>query len=177
MATNLQFIKSASGSSVSSLSVTDCFSADYDVYAMTIPTLDQNSTATFVYLQYLDSSNTEITSASYDRAFLVTSAWTTFAEQRATNQTQDWVVAYNQKDTYGGMGAVMYFFNPYDSSSYTFQTQQSSFIYGGISGGGGFDGYKGIGVLKSAQQVNGIKLFNASTHTFDNIEVNIYGVK
>ena len=32
MATNLQFIKSASGTSVSSLSVTDCFSANYDVY-------------------------------------------------------------------------------------------------------------------------------------------------
>ena len=43
MATELQFIKSASGSGVSSLSVTDCFSEKYDVYAMTIPTLDQNS--------------------------------------------------------------------------------------------------------------------------------------
>ena len=29
---NLEFIKSASGTSVSSLSVTDCFSANYDVY-------------------------------------------------------------------------------------------------------------------------------------------------
>ena len=33
---NLEFIKSASGSSVSSLSVTDCFSANYDVYKIVL---------------------------------------------------------------------------------------------------------------------------------------------
>ena len=32
MATNLQFIKSASGSGVTSLSVTDCFTSDYNIY-------------------------------------------------------------------------------------------------------------------------------------------------
>ena len=36
MATNLEFIKSASGTSVSSLTVTDCFNADYDVYKVYI---------------------------------------------------------------------------------------------------------------------------------------------
>ena len=36
MATNLEFIKSATGTSVTSLDVTDCFSADYDVYKVTL---------------------------------------------------------------------------------------------------------------------------------------------
>ena len=36
MATNLQFIKSVSGTSVNTLSVTDCFSADYDVYYVSV---------------------------------------------------------------------------------------------------------------------------------------------
>jgi len=40
MATNLEFIKSETGTSVTSLSVTDCFSADYDVYQVLISKLN-----------------------------------------------------------------------------------------------------------------------------------------
>ena len=55
MATNLEFIKSVSGTSVSSLSVTDCFSADYDVYFISTSKIDTSS-AGYVRPRFINSS-------------------------------------------------------------------------------------------------------------------------
>ena len=63
MATNLQFIKSASGSSVSSLSITDCFSDQYDVYNVNL-VMEGSSTNKDIRLQYIYSGGTD-TSANY----------------------------------------------------------------------------------------------------------------
>ena len=51
MATNFEFIKSASGSSVSSLSLTNCFSEVYDVYKITfdITNSSESSAIDFFY--------------------------------------------------------------------------------------------------------------------------------
>ena len=68
----------------------------------------------------------------------------------------------------------MYIYNPFDSSSFTFYTVQSSFI---VLGGTTLEGYKKIGVLKLAQQLSGIKFTCGNSGTYDNITVNIYGVK
>ena len=174
MATNLQFIKSVSGTSVTSLSVTDCFSANYDVYYLSITKIDQSSTGTFVYHRLLDSSNVAISDSSYDQAILILESNGAFGQWRTTNQSSGFGIAgYGMRDIEDGMGNGAYIFNPYDSSSYTFFTAQSSFI---LNAGTTMEGYKTISVLKSAEQCNGIQL-NAGVGDFTNIKATIYGVK
>ncbi len=173
MATNLQFIKSASGTIVTSLNITDCFSADYDVYYLSITKIDQSSNGTFVYHRLLDSSNAPISDSSYDQAILILSS-SGGTEYRTTNQSSGFGIAgYGMRDIEDGMGNGAYIFNPYDSSSYTFFTAQSSFI---INAGTTMEGYKTTSVLKSAEQCNGIQL-NAGVGDFTNIKATIYGVK
>jgi len=82
---NLEFIKSASGTSVSSLSVTDCFSDKYDVYEVFIPTDDLSSTVDTRF-RLLDSGGSEVTATSYDIATLTLRAGASFAQERLTSQ-------------------------------------------------------------------------------------------
>ena len=173
MAGNLEFIKSASGTSITTLEVTDCFSADYDVYYISITKIDQSATGTAIRHRFLDSSNTAITSASYDQATLVMKSNTTFSESRGTNATYGFgAVGYGIRDAEDGVGASIYVYNPYDSSSYSFVSAQNSFI---VLAGTTLEGYKNISVLKSAQQCNGIQFLNEAG-SFDNITVNVYGL-
>ncbi len=69
----------------------------------------------------------------------------------------------------GGFLTTVY--NPNDSSSYTFYNGQSS-----IKASSGLAGAKYNGVHKSAEQITGINIL-PSTGTWDNITINIYGVK
>ena len=119
MATNLQFIKSASGTSVSALDLTNCFSADYDVYYLSISKIDQNSSSNEVKINFLDSGGNQITSADYDQATLVMKSNTTFTESDDEGLTFDFI-AYGVRDSEDGAGIGMYIYNPFDSSSYTF---------------------------------------------------------
>ena len=173
MATNLQFIKSVSGTSVSALDLTNCLSADYDVYYLSITKLDQNSSSNEVKINFLDSGGSQITSTSYDQATLVMKSNTSFSESKSTDATFGFI-AYGVRGSEDGIGLGMYIFNPYDSSSYTFFTVQNSYI---VLGGSNLEGYKKIGVLKSAEQLTGIKFACGGGGTYDNITVNIYGVK
>jgi len=169
MAGSLEFIKSASGTSVTSLSVTDCFSADYDVYQISLVDGQLTTGVANWVLEFLDSSGTPITTGVYDRAFLTLRAYNTFLETRGTglgNYTFGYVNASESN------GFEMFVYNPYSSSDYTFLNyQHSSFV----PSNGGY-GNKGIGVMKSAQTVTGIKL-SGTSGTFSSIAISVYGVK
>ena len=171
MATNLEFIKSASGTSVSSLSVTDCFSADYDVYDITF-NYAGNSVTGYTEFRLLDSTGTEISAAEYDNASLMMRSYNTYIENRSTNSTGH-TLAYNQDF---GLGGKLTIFNPYDSSSYTFLLNQNA---GGTTSGGQLIGWKGIMAHKVAETISGIKIFvsGGGSYDFNYIEVSVYGVK
>jgi len=167
---NLEFIKSASGTSVSTLDVTDCFSADYDVYFVSISKGDF-SAQTYNLLRFLDSGGTVISASEYDYATLDMYANASFAELRGTSQTSIPNFGLSNSGTADFGGISFYIYNPYDSSSYTFVAGQSSAQH---SGGG--RGSKFIGVHKSAEQLSGIQMGRVSG-TIDNLTVNVFGVK
>jgi hypothetical protein len=171
MATNLQFIKSASGSSVSSLSVTDCFNDSYNVYEIYITSFEQSGTADSRF-SLLDSGGSEITDTSYDWAYLSMHSDSSFTEGKNTSQTHFRDFSYDVTNYSDGIGVKIVMYNPYASSSYTFCTWNSSFYDTGTGG----RGKKGIGVLRSAETCTGIKFFGDSG-TLDNIKVTVYGVK
>ena len=168
MAGSLEFIKSASGTSVSSLDVTDCFSADYDVYYFSLTKVEKVSGNSFMEIRYLDSGGTVISSAEYDYASLETRAYTFFGQNGVTGSTSIKEIAWGED--LGGVS--LYVYNPYDSSSYTFLTNQSSSYVPTL----GNWGSKVIGVHKSAEQLSGIR-FLTQASSYDNITINVYGVK
>jgi hypothetical protein len=171
MATNLEFIKSSSGTSVSSLSVTDCFSADYDVYQIVIGVSELTTGNGWVNLRFLDSSGTEINQTEYDYASLVTRAYSTFLEEKATSVTYIDKILHISTDLTGS-NTWINIFNPYDSSSYTFTQSQSN----GNATTPYFIGNKAIGVHKVAEQLSGIILYPPAGN-FASIDVSVYGVK
>jgi len=169
MAGSLEFIKSASGTSVSSLSVTDCFSADYDVYQVLIAKLDSTATA-YGYLRFIDSGGSVISDSEYDWAQMDLTSYAVFAENRNTAQNKG-LLGYTGGTGTADMGGFLTtVYNPNDSSSYTFYNGQSS-----IKGASGLAGAKYIGVHKSAEQITGINILPASG-SWDNITVNVYGL-
>ena len=166
MAGSLEFVKSASGSTVSSLSVTDCFSADYDIYQVTITTL-QTSTAANIDVRFIDTGGV-VSTSTYDEAILILPSNTGFSEIRNTGQTSIGGVSYGGGASTGASINMMVF-NPNDSSSYTFLTDQSNAWTGVLQA------YKGIGVEKTTQTITGINFFPSSgTIT---MEILVYGVK
>ena len=168
MAGNLEFIKSATGSSVSSLSVTDCFSDKYDVYKIVINNVDITG-ATSAFIRMLDSGGSEISASNYDRAFLGMFSNQAFAESRATNTTSFSSVGFYDAST--GGGAVYYVYNPFSSSSYTFLQGQVSYFETSYS-----TGTKYIGVLKQSASMTGFNI-NLTGQTFDSIDISVFGVK
>tara|TARA_A100001011_G_C14169415_1_gene781789 strand:+ start:522 stop:1034 length:513 start_codon:yes stop_codon:yes gene_type:complete len=170
MATNLQFIKSASGSAVNEFSITDCFSANYDVYKIYVVDYKQSHT-TFPYLRFINSSGVD-SSSNYDYAGLQLWANTTFSQNKNTNQNAMYdVIGYSDaSESQGGINFDI--FNAFDSSSYTFMKSQSA-----TNSYQPAVGVKSIGVQKVAQQVTGFALGFGGGYTFTNITLKVFGVK
>ena len=167
---NLEFIKSASGSSVSSLSVTDCFSADYDVYLTIVEVSNVSATFNNISYRYRNSSG-DVSTTTYDYAHIDLTAYTAFSEGRATNSTGLLAVQFAD-DVQGDVSeGIAYHFNPYDSSSYTFCTNQNN----GQSSSGMF-GRKGIGVEKTAQQITGITVSSYAGGETGDFNIKVYGL-
>jgi len=168
MATNLQFIKSATASGgVSTLDISNCFSAKYDVYELFIPKVDtaSNFYPSFRFLKASDG--TADTTANYDSAALLLGA-TGLGEIRYTNQTSIinsfGFASTNDANNFGRVTI----YNPFDSSSYTFINGQSVFVYSNLEGG------KTIAVHKVAQSNSGIQLLFSN---MTEVKASIYGVK
>ena len=169
MAGSLEFIKSASGTSVSSLSVTDCFSADYDVYQITVR--QDAAAGNSVKTQLIDSGGSPIITSNYSYAqYQMRSNAAFFDLDRSVSTDSMRLFLQGTSDS----GATMYIFNPFSSSSYTFGQAQQSVYYGGA--GIPLMGIKSIGVLKLTTSCTGIK-FTPITPNFTDIEVSVYGVK
>jgi hypothetical protein len=175
MAGSLEFIKSTTGTSVGTLDVTDCFNANYDVYKIVISKLDNDVIGRTRY-RYIDSGGSVISDAEYDENVLYMISYGSYAEYKTTGGTSLPNIAYQSTNATDGVGIVSYIFNPYDSSSFTQNISQSSGFYD--VPGGGLVGIKQIGVHRVEEQITGLHIFPQTTSTnFDNITVNVFGVK
>ena len=172
MATELQFIKSVSSSaSVTSVDITNCFSDKYDVYMLTFADLDINGAgAENIDIRLLDSGGSAISASEYDYAGLVLRYSSAFTEVQDTSATQfTYGAGYVDSVIVGAGGLIAYFYNPYDSSSYTFTQHQQVNT-------SGHSGQKYIGVHKSAEQITGLQI-RVDSGTIDRFSASVYGVK
>ena len=168
MATNLEFIKSASGSGVGSLSITDCFSDNYDVYELFIPKIDVSGNS-YLNVRFLKASDGSVDSTSnYDSAGLMLYANGSFGEGRYTNSAEFSNVFALWSTNDHNNGGLIRIYNPFNSSSYSFIQSQIA-NYNDV-----LNGSKNIGVHKVAQSNSGIQLILSNT---TQINASIYGVK
>lgn len=169
---NLQFIKSLTpdGSS-SSLSVTNCFSAQYDIYAVTYHITTDSGSPKDVSLRLINASDTIVTNTNYNYAYydMGTSGLTEVQAQGADKFSG----LLNATDfPPEGASGIFYVYNPFSSSLYTFINAQSANRHNGST-----NGYKGIAVLKETTSITGINIFLSSTNPTNESNISVYGVK
>ena len=165
---NLRLLDETTASSVASVSVTDVFSSDFDIYKMTI--LYDNSAGNIVRTQMINSSGSTVTASNYDWGVLQMRSSGAFQEQNATND-DDWRMSYEGTQ---GWNVTTYIFNPFSSSSYTSYVTQSSGYYGGA--GLTNLNLNGKGVLKQTASMSGIK-FTTVGSNFDDFTCRVYGLR
>lgn len=165
----LRFINETTGTSTSSFQVTDIFSSDFDIYKLVVDRLDLG-TATYARIKFINSSGSLIT-GNYDTCFYDLTSYAVYAQNASTNQA-DLAIGYAAGTTtaWGG-GFVIYVFNPYQSSTYTFVENESS-----TNISANFVGGKGIGILKNQTSVTGIEFHLAGSGIYDNIRLRTYGL-
>tara|TARA_A100001201_G_scaffold73651_1_gene66987 strand:- start:1712 stop:2242 length:531 start_codon:yes stop_codon:yes gene_type:complete len=160
-------------SSVSSVDITDVFSADFDIYCITQNL--ETPTGSNAYLRFINSSGSIISASNYDTKGLLMRSYNNFLERptTGTNQTSLWSFNVSQVDASGG--GAYWVFNPYSSSSYTFFLQQAG---GHSTPAGGYLMHKAIGVLKQTNTMTGFNLFSSdSTTNIANGFIRTYGLR
>jgi len=156
---NLRLINETTVSAVSSATVTDIFTADFDIYKVSVTGLNQNDATTNVgSFRLVNTSGSIITASNYDVATLNMDSYGSFSEGRSTNQTRLYRFLGNLNDEPDDANATLYVFNPTSTSSYTFLLQQADSKWTS-----GFSSFKGIGVLKNTSAVGGINFFSEGT--------------
>lgn len=170
MASNLQFIKSAS-TTASTLNVTNCFNDVYDSYKIFVSDYENSTNTTNFNIRLLDSSGNTISANEYSYATHILNSNASEQGYRAASNTFLRYFPATHSTQKVGVGTAIYVFNPYDSSSYTTLNWQGTGWSGTV-----MYGYKALGVHKSAEQITGFQVY-ANSGTMIDFEVSVYGVK
>ena len=172
---NLRLLSEHSATGVNNVSVNNIFTDDYSIYKVVLYELDQSSTGgSHNNVRFLTPNGAEVYNAIYDYSQLQIKSYQSFGTDKYLNQR--YIRLFNQVTggTEVGLGAVMYFFNPTNENAYTYARSQSIGFYAG----GGALGYKGIGALKQASRITGLKFFTETTSTtYDSIKFRVYGMR
>jgi hypothetical protein len=174
MAGSLELInQTVTGSDVASVDVDNVFSDKYDVYFFTINNiLSADSNEDVMGIRMINTIGSADSGSNYDRALLIMYTFQAFAEAKSTGITyMNTINIGNSTQSPSGLNG--YFFNPYSSSSYTFNTWQSA-----TERGSGNEGRKGINVHKVAQANRGFQIVNSASNNFESgLTITTYGVK
>ena len=173
MATNLEFIKSVTPDGTSSsLSVTNCFSANYDAYVVNYNISTDSSSPKNVNLRLINSSDAIISNSNYDYAFLLMTTGGSFGNYSNENQAQ-WteILGYIDYPPEGAAGTLTVY-NPFSSSSYSHMSAET------ISGwNGSRAASRAIGTLTETTSCTGLNIYLSSTNMTSVSKVSVYGVK
>lgn len=166
---SLRLLNETSASSVASVSITDVFSADYDIYKIVVDTY-QPSTGDTLNIRLINSSGSVITASNYDKATKVLRSYNTFQNDNFANIDKFFQMSDNNA-TAVGVGLSVYVYNPFNSDRYSFITQ-SEYSYTSS----GSKGYKGVGVLKQLVSMSGVNFYGHGGHNFT-LNAKVYGLR
>ena len=161
MAGNLELVKTTTSSSNADIvSITDCFTSEYDIYKVIYVFEDDSGTANNTFVRFLDSSNAAINSTStYSYAARNLNGGSGVElDVRNAGQNEIFISYLPDKDLSLGKQreGVLYVFNPFDSSSFTYLIAHSY----GTSTSNEFLSAKAIGALKTTGTHKGIQVIH-----------------
>lgn len=168
----LRLIDEFSATSVTSLSATDVFSADFDIYKITTTEWNNPSANTDMNIRLIDSDGIVISASEYDHARQNLRSYSSATEVREQNVSYLGYGTYIASGQSYSAGQSMYLLRPFDSASYTFALIENSFSFGTS----GNLSTKGIAVHKSAEKITGIQFYSRSGATVD-INMKVYGLR
>jgi hypothetical protein len=165
----LRFIKRLDlSTSVSSLSITDVFTSDFNSYKVMFRDFrTASTTAENLYIQYIDTGGAKITSGSYNAAVRYIQSTSGKSDFRSTNATSMLVGSADQEPESSGI--LINVFNPMSSTAFTNHTVHS---ISAITGQGIV--HMGVGGIESTVQVSGICIYPASG-SIDKGTILVYG--
>lgn len=168
-------LSTISETSVSSVTLQNLFTENYDVYEFHIPNISASTGAEELRFKFFDSTNTIISDAEYYQTYqYYNSVNETWTYNNAPAVTTEGNLGY-----YGGSpkgtGIEFKVFNPYNSSLFTT-------TYGNSTGWGGIGltymrYYQTATTHLVAERITGIYIIGRDGETFNNIDINVYGVK
>ena len=167
---NLRLINETTASSVSTVSVTDVFTSDFDIYKIVVSDIEGASTLQWTNMNCIDLSDNAITTTNYTFAMYELKTYGTYSANTSTGAQKFNYLWIEEADK--GAGNTMYIFNPTSTSNYTFLIGQSSGFYGSS----GNVNCKYIGALKELTAVGGFKLTRA-TGSWTSITIRTYGLR
>lgn len=167
---NLRLIDETSGTSVSSISVSNVFSEDFDIYKVIIKNVDSTA-EDYTHMRFINSSGSIVTSSNYNYASAFLRSYNTFTEFKSTSDVKFQRFGVQDTGAEDGGSTIAYIFNPYSNTSYSFFVNQHS-----GQGSLGQIGLKGIGVLKQTASMSGMQFF-PNSGTFDTITVQTFGLR
>ena len=170
---NLRLLNETTATSVSTMSVTDVFTTDFDIYKISLHS--SSATEKEDHIQFINSSGSVISSSNYDYAQLFLRSYSSFSEVRNTSDTKLRLIT-GSEDNFGG-NAVIYVFNPTNTSSYTFILSQMSRGYDYANNNNfSFNSNKNVGVLKQTNLIAGFHIYN-SAGTSSDYTAKTYGLR
>ena len=159
---NLRFLSETNiSSAVSSITLTDLFTDDFDIYKLVI-TAQAVSTANGANLRFVNSS-------SYDRAMYIGRA-NAVASTTATENSDKLQFFGGVYDPEGG-NMIYYIFNPTNTSAHTLVMSEGS-----STDGGNGRVYQQKGVLKELSSITGVN-FVFNDDDVDVASIKCYGVR
>ena len=170
---NLRLLNETTGTSVYTISVTDVFTSDFDIYKIVL--YSSSASEKEDHLRFINSSGSVISSSNYDYAQLFLRSYSSFSEIRSTSDTKLRLIT-GSEDNFGG-NAVIYIFNPTNTSSYTFLLSQMSRGYDYANNNNfSFNSNKNIGVLKQTNSITGFHIYN-NAGTSSDYTAKTYGLR
>ena len=170
---NLRLINQTSFSAVTSATITDVFTSDFDIYKIVFTDYFQTSGSAGRARLRFTSSGSVITSSDYRHASLaIESPSSSFPEVKSNNDTYIDFVLFANGETGALSSGVTYVFNPSNSSCYTFVNWQEGHFQSSF----GASTEKGIGILENLNVIDGFDIHSASGGGF-NLTVKTYGIR
>ena len=166
---SLHFINSVTGTGVGNISMTNCFTEQFDSYMVQVSKL-LCSTQANVNIRFIDNGGSVVTDSEYCYSThqLLSSG---FSERKSNSTTSiSRLIAFGTDNLNEGGSGYSYIISPYDASSFTFTSGASATIEAA-----NYNGDYQIGIHKVKERITGINL-STSGGTM-NIVVNMFGVK
>jgi hypothetical protein len=170
---NLRLLNETTPTSVTSFQVNDVFTDDFNTYKITISDVDSSSSSTWSHMRFVNSSGSLITSSEYSYVNFQYRSYASFGRNAGTNPNEMRYVFF-ESSADSGAGAVIWVFNPTDTSSHTYMLSESTGF--NTASGGGIDGTKMIGNLWNTSNITGFG-FRRISGTYDNLTVRTYGLR